>query len=548
MRLLWRRAGFFLIALVVCLTAVFFWPEPVVVPEPIVESLPIVEPEPVAKREPVATPAPVAPTKPVARDVLESSLAGRWYTDDPARLATELQGYLDQVEPEPLGPVRALVLPHAGYRWSGQVAAYGVKQAAGRTFRRVVVLGPSHRSGMENVVSIPAATHYATPLGEVALDLEFISALRRHPVVQCIPPVHASEHSVQIQVPLLQQALGEFRLVPIVIGNLDLETSRAFARILRGLIDPQTLVIASSDFTHHGSNFGYQPFHEDLAANIERLDMGALRTIEKSDDEAFRSYIRKTGATICGRRAISVLLAMVGPDAGARLLRYDTSGRQAGDYTNSVSYLAIAFPGAWPETAPMAAPDSARTQALSTADQGRLLDLARRTLAHVFEHRSYPTPEQLGIEITAPLKVPRGAFVTLHKGGRMCGCRGQVYPSTPLYRSVMIQTVQSALNDTRFRPVRAEELPALHLTISVLTQPRPVASAKDIVLGKHGIILRKGERSALYLPQVAPEQGWNLVQTLASLCRKAGLPSDAWKDRGASFHVFEAEVFGEPGR
>jgi len=530
----WRRAGFLLIALVVCLAAAYFWPEPVVVPPPVVEP------------EPVATPPPVAKEQPVARDVLESSLAGRWYTDDPSQLATDLQAYLDQVEPEPPGPVRALILPHAGYRWSGRVAAYGVRQVAGRTFRRVVVLGPSHRSGIENVVSVPAATHYATPLGEVALDLEFIAALRRHPIVQCITPVHASEHSVQIQVPLLQHALGAFRLVPIVIGNLDPETSRAFAEILRGLIDPQTLVIASSDFTHYGSNYGYRPFEKDLAANIERLDMGALKTIEKSDDEAFRAYIEETGATICGRRAISVLLAMVGPDAEARLLRYDTSGRQTGDHTNSVSYMAIAIPGVWPDAAPVAAPDSRQT--LSEADRERLLDLARRTLAYVFEHQSYPTPEQLGIEITAPMKVPGGAFVTLHKGGRMRGCRGQVYPSTPLYRTVMIQTVQSALYDSRFRQTRVDELPALHLTISVLTQPRPVESVEKIVLGKHGIILRKGQRSALYLPQVAPEQGWNLVQTLASLCRKAGLPSDAWKDRGASFHVFEAEVFGEPER
>jgi AmmeMemoRadiSam system protein B/AmmeMemoRadiSam system protein A len=533
-----RRAGFLLIALAACVAAVFFWPDPDLVP-------PAVVPEPVAAPEPIAAPEPAATRKPVVRDVLESSLAGRWYTNDPAQLATELQGFLDRVQPEPLGPVRALILPHAGYRWSGQVAAHGVKQVVGHTFHRVVVLGPSHRSSMENVVSVPAATHYATPLGEVALDLEFISALRRHPVVQCIPPVHANEHSVQIQVPLLQQALHAFRLVPIVIGNLDPETSREFARILRGLIDPQTLVIASSDFTHYGSRFDYRPFHEDLAANIQRLDMGALATIEKSDAEAFRSYVEETGATICGRRAISVLLAMVGPDAEARLLRYDTSGRQAGDHTNSVSYLAIAFPGTWPDAAPVAVADAAPR--LSAAERERLLDLARRTLAYVFEHESYPTPEQLGIEITAPMRVPGGAFVTLHKGGRMCGCRGQIYPSTPLYRTVMIQTVQSALYDRRFRPTRADELPALHLTISVLTQPRPVASAKEIVLGKHGIILRKGQRSALYLPQVAPEQGWNLEQTLSSLSRKAGLPDDAWKD-GTSFSVFEAEVFGEPER
>jgi AmmeMemoRadiSam system protein A len=282
-----------------------------------------------------------------------------------------------------------------------------------------------------------------------------------------------------------------------------------------------------------------------LKENIERLDMGALTTIAKCDDEAFSEYIEKTGATICGRRAICVLLAMLGADADAQLLRYDTSGRIGGDYSNSVSYLSVAFPGTWPAAAPVAAPDS--TGSLSAADRRRLLELARGTLAYVFEHERLPTTEELGIEITAPLRVPRGAFVTLRREDRLCGCRGQVYPSTPLYRTIMVQAVQSALYDNRFPQVRAHQLPALRLEISVLTQPRPVASAQEIVLGKHGIILRKGQKSALYLPQVAPEQGWNLEQTLSSLSRKAGLPADAWKD-GASFSVFEAEVFGEPER
>jgi hypothetical protein len=528
--------GAFLIALALAAAVVFLWPDSAAPPTP------VAEPEPVA---PVAPAEPVTPPAPIARDVLESSLAGSWYTDEPDALATELSGYLEQVEPKPLAPVRALVLPHAGYRWSGPVAAYGVKQVLDRTFRRVVVLGPSHRSGMENVVSVPDATHYGTPLGEVALDLEFIRALRRHPVAQTIPPVHASEHSVQIQVPMLQHALGEFRLVPIVVGNLDLETTRTLARILRGLIDAQTLVIASSDFTHYGKKFGYEPFHDDLAESIERLDMGALATLEKCDDEAFRSYVQETGATICGRRAISVLLAMLEPDAKAHLLRYDTSGRVGGDYSNSVSYLAVAFPGTWPDVAPVAAP--AAPPPLLAADRRQLLVLARKTLAHVFQHRSYPTPAELGIEVTAPMRVPRGAFVTLNRNARLCGCRGQVYPSMPLVRTVMVQTVQSALYDDRFPQVRARDLPALHLTISVLTQPRPVASARDIVLGRHGIILKKGRKKALYLPQVAPEQGWDLEQTLGRLSRKAGLPDDAWRE-GVKFQVFEAEVFGEPER
>jgi AmmeMemoRadiSam system protein B/AmmeMemoRadiSam system protein A len=496
-----------------------------------------------APREPTPAPA-VAPEPEPVRKVLTSSLPGRWYEADPERLASELKGYLDEAERKDLAPVRALILPHAGYRYSGRAAACAVKQVAGRTFSRVVVLGPSHRLGLRNVASVPAATHYATPLGEVPLDVAFLRALRRHPVFQCIPPAHAREHSVQIEVPLLQQALGQFRLVPIVVGDLDAETSRAMARILLGLIDQDTLVVASSDFTHFGPNYRYEPFHENVAANIERLDMGAFATIRERDDEAFRSYIEETGATICGRCAVGVLLAMVGPEAEAHLLCYDTSGRQGGSYTNSVSYLAIAFRGGWPEAAPVAAPPS---PPLEAADRRRLVTLARQTLVHALAHRRYPTPEQLGVEITAPLRRPRGAFVSLHRGEHLRGCRGQIHPTTPLFQTVMVQVVQSALFDHRFPQVRADEVAALRITISVLTPPRPVGSAREIVLGKHGIILDKDGHSALYLPQVAPEQGWDLAQTLGHLARKAGLPETAWQE-GASFTVFEAEVFGEAER
>lgn len=532
-----RGGGVLLLVLLAVLAAVFLWPGSEA-PEPAVEPAPVTKPE-------RYSPSSLVPTLETRRKVLASPLAGGWYTDDREALEAELSGFLDQADPEPLESVRALLLPHAGYRWSGRVAAYGAKLVAGRSFSRVVVLGPSHRSGLENIVSVPDVTHYATPLGEVPLDVTFIASLRRHPVVQCVPPVHPAEHSVQIQVPLLQRALGEFRLVPIVIGDLDLETSRAFARILRGLIDAETLVVASSDFTHHGPRFGYEPFHDHLEKNIESLDMGALATIERGDDAAFRSYVKETGVTICGRRAISVLLAMLGPDADARLLRYDTSGRIGGDYTNSVSYLAVAFPGTWSPAPPVTAPGA--TAALSDADRRRLLELAHKTLAYLLEHEDYPTPEEVGIELTAAMKTPRAVFVTLYRDGDLCGCRGMIYPSTPLYRSVMLQTVQSALYDRRFRPVRAHELTALRMTISVLTQPHPVASAEDIVLGKHGIILEKDGRRALYLPQVATEQGWNLAQTLGRLSHKAGLAADAWRE-GATFQVFEAEVFGEPQR
>ncbi|MCP4645042.1 MAG: AmmeMemoRadiSam system protein B, partial [bacterium] len=340
------------------------------------------------------TAKPVA-TAPCEKKVFPSLLAGRWYTADAEDLAAEIESYLDQADTPPLASVHALILPHAGYRYSGPTAAYGVKSVAGRRFSRVIVLGPTHGVAMRNAASVPDVTHYATPLGEAPLDVEFLDALKAFPQFVSIPEAHRGEHSVQIEVPFLQQALGEFRLVPIVVGQLDLATARAVARVLCSLIDEETLVVVSSDFTHYGPRFEYVPFREDIPESIEKLDMGAVQEIEKRDPASFMEYVEKTGATICGRNAIAVLLAMLPSDSEALMLHYDTSGRMTGDATNSVSYLSIAFTGRWRKGEPMEAQNT--DASLSEQDKEQLLKLARGTLEYYLEHKRQPTPEDLGV-------------------------------------------------------------------------------------------------------------------------------------------------------
>jgi MEMO1 family protein len=270
--------------------------------------------------------------------------------------------------------------------------------------------------------------------------------------------------------------------------------------------------------------------------------MGTMQQIREKDVDGFLDYIQKTGTTVCGRYSIGVLLAMLPNDAEVKLLRYDTSGRLTGDFANSVSYLSIAFTGTWPNGRAVAAKSS--DHSLSDADKQRLLKLARATLAYALDHRRLPTAEQLDIEITAAMKPVCGVFVTLNKRGRLRGCIGEIIPTRPLYKAIMTQAVNAGLNDQRFPPVHAAELSEIDFEISVLTPPKPVASTDEIVIGKHGIILKKAGRSAVYLPQVAPEQGWDVDQTLSHLSQKAGLSEDAWRS-SATFTVFEAIVFGE---
>ena len=498
--------------------------------------------QPAPQEKPPAAGATTQDRPAPPRKVLVSPLAGRWYPAKRAALTAAIEDSLKQAKTGRLAHVQALILPHAGYRFSGPVAAYGLKALAGQTFRRVIILGPTHRVRMTNMASIPDATHIRTPLGEVPLDLEFMAALKRHSFFRTVPAAHQGEHSVQIEIPLLQATLHDFRLVPIVVGQLDLTTVKAMARALTGLLDPETLVVVSSDFTHFGPNYDYQPFRDDVAANLKKLDLGAVARIEARDARGFLDYVQKTGATICGRCPIAVLLAML-PDASrVHLLRYDTSASITGDPENSVSYLALAVTGKWEEKS--AVPLNAPNHTLGPEDRARLLRLARAAIAYTLEHRRTPRTDELGVPLTEPLRARRAAFVTLRKKGELRGCIGEILPSQPLHESVVENAVNAAFNDHRFSPLEASELKDIQIDISALTPPEEVDSYEKIQVGLHGVVLAKNGRRAVFLPQVAPEQGWDRATMLEHLARKAGLPGDAWKS-GATFLVFEAEVFGE---
>ena len=486
-------------------------------------------------------PEPTAePSRP--RKVFDSPLAGRWYPADPSELAAMLDKHLAAAVQDPLERVQALVLPHAGYQYSGPVAAYGLKAAQDREYSRIVIMGPSHRVPMRGGASVPDATHYRTPLGEIPLDVAFIEELLEHSMFRRVAEVDAVEHSVQIEVPLIQHSIGSPPIVPIVVGELTLEQTREMARILGGLLDENTLVIVSSDFTHYGPAYGYVPFDRDIPENLERLDMAAWNAIESKNAEAFDAYLNESQATICGTCPILVLLAMLPENAEPHLLNYQTSGAITNDYENSVSYLSIAFTGAWRKGAAMTEPATALP--LTQEDKERLLTLARETLRFYLETGKTPTPEELGVEITPAMEQTMGAFVTLHEHGRLRGCIGEIEPRRPLYQAVMANAVNAGVKDYRFPNVVPDEMPELEFEISALTPPQPVESPERIVIGKHGMTIEKAGRRAVFLPQVAPEQGWDRDTTLGHLCMKAGLPPDAWRE-DAAFTVFEAIVFGE---
>jgi len=478
------------------------------------------------------------------KKLLDSSLAGRWYPAETGRLEALLEGFFRKADINSAENPIALILPHAGYRYSGQTAAKGVK-TINRKYKRVVILGPSHHSALRQILSLPDATHYKTPLGEVTLDTKFIDKLLNHPEFQRVPSVHRNEHSVQIELPLLQHRLGNFELVPIVTGYCSPQTIKKVSRILCNLVDEDTLVIASSDFVHYGARYGYVPFDDNIPENLEKLDMGAYKYIEQLDANKFLNYKRETGATICGYVPIAIVLSMLTEDSSTRLVEYTTSGELTGDYSNSVSYLSIVFTGNWKKGAEVEQNGDGAETNLSEKDKSYLLQLARKTITYAVNNRKVPTLKKLGLEdIPSAVKKTRAAFVTLRKNSHLRGCIGDITPQRPLYESVLINSINAAFRDRRFLPLEKDELESISIEISALTRPEPVSSPNDIEIGSDGIVLSKNNRRAVYLPHVATEQGWNLEQTLNHLSQKAGLPADAWKE-GAEFQVFQAEIFGE---
>ena len=309
------------------------------------------------------------------------------------------------------GPVRALISPHAGYQYSGSVAADGYRLLRGQSYSRVLLLGPAHHTGFHGL-SIADVTHYETPLGLIPLDLDAIKQLRASGLVSADSQAHRREHSLEMQLPLLQRTLKPgWQLVPVLVGQLEPEDYPAAAELLRPLLDDNTLVVVSSDFTHYGPRFGYRPFpnDKDTASRLEALDSGSLGYILEKSPRGFLDYKERTGTTICGYEPIALLLYLLPADSEGKLVSYATSGELTGDYQNSVSYLSIVFRGPENDAAIAKQPGS---RELSAADMHLLHKLASAAVENALNPKDEAARQhlvQLLQDIPIELKAPAAA-------------------------------------------------------------------------------------------------------------------------------------------
>ncbi|MBI4794027.1 MAG: AmmeMemoRadiSam system protein B [Deltaproteobacteria bacterium] len=467
-------------------------------------------------------------------DYREAFWAGHFYPADSSVLTADIARMCDTARHDsftkPAGKVlKALVLPHAGYIYSGPTAAHAALVLEKGQFDKVILLGPDHRAGLNNG-AITDAAGYRTPLGTIPLHADAGRLLQQTGLFKPFGQAVDKEHSLEVILPFLQYLLGPFSLVPIVLGPAQIEQTAA---ALDPLLTPQTLLVVSSDLSH---------YMEYEAA--ERKDRQTICTIINRDGKALAA----SPNSACGTVPLQVLIDLANRhNWQPLLLHYANSGDIAGSRDKVVGYAAIAFYG----DTDMDKQNSS-APAISPQLGGVLLTLARQTIAlklglPVDGEEQKKLEEQMREK---EFQQKRGTFVTLNKNGQLRGCIGSIAPVESVASGIRRNAVNAAFDDPRFQPVQRTEFSDLEIEVSILTDPKPLAykDGKELLAklrpGVDGVILRQGLASATFLPQVW-DQLPRTEEFLGHLCRKAGLSADAWQTGRLEVLTYQVQHFSE---
>lgn len=464
--------------------------------------------------------------------------SGRFYANNPDELKNHLQQlFAKAVGKRPDKTPLAIVVPHAGYVFSGEVAAAAYNQIdPNRTFERIFIIGSSHTTSFKGA-SVYCSGNFETPLGTVKVDLELARKLvKENDIFRDYPEAHLYEHSLEVQLPFLQYHLkNDFKIVPIIIGSSTAKTSRELAGILKPWLNGKNLFVISSDFSHY-------PNYND-ACKADLITAEAIKSNKASNlidalDHNDSKGIPELVTSLCGWSSVLTLLYMTEPlhDLRIDLIRYMNSGDSSyGDRQRVVGYWAISF-----------TQGNEKNQildfSLGEEDKKTLLNLARQTITSYIINGKIP---EVNAEKFSPsLKTQSGVFVTLTRDHHLRGCIGHFEADYPLWQIIQKMAVAAATRDYRFEKVNSDEIKKLRIEISVLTPLRRIKSADEFILGKQGIYIKKGNSSGTFLPEVAKQTGWTKDEFLGHCAQdKAGLGWDEWKS--AELYTYEALVFSE---
>ena len=462
--------------------------------------------------------------------VRSATQANRFYTGDAKELSEEVDSFLAlHAKDRKYEQVAAVIVPHAGYYFSGNVAAAAYQSIADDVqYKRIFLLGPSHHEWLDGASVNTEYDYYSTPLGNVKVDVETAQKLiEADSVFSYHAKAHDREHCLEMQLPFLQRRFGEVPpIVPIIISTNDFRKLQRIAEVLKPYMTEENLFVVSSDFSHY-------PKYEDAC----EVDARTGKAVESGDVERFiaqleenaRSGVKNLATSACGELAIATLMLMM-QDGGYKVkhLLYQNSGDiDNHDHSRVVGYHAFAI---------------LRKSEFSLNDEDKrmLKDIALTSIKDSLDGKRIVEPT-LNSQFSI-LNSRCGAFVSLHKQGRLRGCIGHFGEDVPLHEIVAEMARAAAFEDPRFMPVTKDELDDIDIEISVLTPMRRIQSLDEFQLHKHGIYIKKGYRSGTFLPQVADEVNWTKEEFVGHCAQdKAGIGWDGWKD--AELYVYEAIVF-----
>ena len=465
--------------------------------------------------------------------VRPATQAGRFYESDARLLSHEVDSLLARhAQRSDDEDVAALIVPHAGYYFSGSVAASAYARLnPEKKYKRIFLLGPSHHEWLDGASVNGEVDYYATPLGDVKVDRETARQLiKTDSVFSYQPKAHNREHCLEVQLPFLQRHLGEVPpIVPIIISTNDFSKLKRMAEVLKPWFTEENLFIISSDFSHYPS---YEDAYEVDAKTGEAVASGDVEQFIAVIEANARSGKRNLSTSACGEFPIITLMLMLNGQYQVKHIMYQNSG-DIGDHDHSrvVGYHSFAF----------IRNGQTRTNTEFTLSYEEKQMLKKIAYTSIKDSLNGKPISMFNLQ-SSILNQKCGAFVSLHKQGRLRGCIGHFGEDVPLHEIVAEMARAAAFEDPRFPPVHREELGDIDIEISVLTPMRRIQSLDDFQLHKHGIYIRKGYRSGTFLPQVADEVNWTKEEFVGHCSQdKAGLGWNGWRD--AELYVYEAIVF-----
>ena len=467
-----------------------------------------------------------------SEDVRKPAVAGMFYPGNKEELAGKVDDFLANVKKSDIkGRVFAIIVPHAGYEYSGQIAAYSFKQLEGTDFKKIIIISPSHYVSFDGM-SVYNKGAFETPLGIIKIDKELADKIMaKDKRFIFYPEAHLKEHAIEVELPFLQKMYKDkdFKIVPITMGNPETDDIRILSDTLYDVMDKDTLLIISVDLSH------YYPYDKAV-----ELDTNSTSAIEHLDAQKMLKDINSHNSEIDAPIAVLGMITLANRyNAKAKIIKYANSGDVAGDKSRVVGYSSIVvyIPSDLQEKGDMIM----KVEYLSKEEKVKLLEIAKLSIIEAVtgKRQFFPNVTE------EKLKENCGAFVTIKENNELRGCIGYIQAVKPLYETVKDVAKSAAVNDYRFNPVAENELDKLELEISVLTPLKKIKDINEIEVGKHGLVMKQGFNSGLLLPQVATEYNWDKGTFLKETCRKAGLPQDAWKDKSTEIYTFSAEVFGE---